>query len=307
MRNGNGGLWAAIFVCGSDCDFQPFVKQGRGSPLPQSEGVFSSELSNEELAMTDRVLPLSGVYNFRRFGAYETLQGTMVRDGLYRSGQFSRATQDDHAIMDDLNIKVVADLRRPREREAEPSHWPEREHVTVLASDHAGHAEPPHLVFLRESDLSLDSIRGFMTETYRRLPFDKGNKAVFKAGFEALAQSEADDGFIVHCAAGKDRTGIFCAFLLMELGVDAETAREDYMMTNTAVDYDELAPIFAKRIKDGLGKDVGDQEIRAFLGVDGNYLSAALEEVGDPRVYLREELGLSEGTLAALHARLIAS
>lgn len=257
--------------------------------------------------MTDRVLPLSGVYNFRRFGAYDTRQGTQVRDGLYRSGQFSRATEDDHAIMDGLNIKVVADLRRPRERSVEPSHWPEREAVTVLASDHAGDAEPPHLAFMRESDMSLESIRGFMTETYRRLPFDPGNKAVFKAGFEALAQSEPEDGFIVHCAAGKDRTGLFCAFLLMELGVDADTARDDYLMTNTAVNYDELAPAIAKRIKDNLGKDVGLTEMRAFLGVDGDYLTAALDVVQDPSTYLRQELGLSETTLTALHERLIQS
>jgi len=254
--------------------------------------------------MSDRVLPLAGVYNFRRFGAYELANGGRVRDGLFRSGQFSRATDDDHAVMDGLNIKVVADLRRPRERETEPSHWPAREGVTVLASDHAGHAEPPHLVFLRESDLTLDSIRGFMTETYRRLPFDPGNKAVFKAGFEALALSDPDDGFIVHCAAGKDRTGIFCAFLLTELGVDPEQAREDYLMTNTAVDFDALAPIFTRRIKEGLGKDVGDTEIRAFLGVENAYLDAALKAVGDPKVYLRETLGLSEATLEALHGRL---
>ena len=257
--------------------------------------------------MSDRVLPLSGVYNFRRFGLYDTADGARVRDGLYRSGQFSRATADDHAVMDGLNIKVVADLRRPREREAEPSHWPEREGVTVLASDHAGHAEPPHLVFLRESDMSLASIRGFMTETYKRLPFDPGNKAVFKAGFEALAEADDDHGFIVHCAAGKDRTGIFCAFLLMELGVDADTAREDYLMTNTAVDFDQLVPLFSKRLKDNFGKDVGETEMRAFLGVDGDYLTAALEAVGDPHTYLRQELGLSEPVIEALHRRLKAA
>jgi len=254
--------------------------------------------------MTDRVLPLSGVHNFRRFGGYEASGGALVSDRLYRSGQFSRATPDDHAMLDALNIRIVADLRRPREREAEPSHWPEREGVRVLASDHAGHDEPPHLVFLRESDMSLDSIRTFMTQTYKRLPFDPGNQSVFRAGFEALAEAGNDDGFVVHCAAGKDRTGIFCAFLLMELGVDAGVAKDDYLMTNTAVDYDRLVPHYAKMIRKGLGKEVGDKEMRAFLGVDADYLTAAMEAVGDPRVYLREELGLSESVLAALRDRL---
>jgi len=93
--------------------------------------------------MSERVLPLSGVYNFRRFGAYEAADGGHVADRLYRSGQFSRATPEDQARLDGLNIQVVADLRRPREREAEPSFWVQRPRVKVLASDHAGHAEPP--------------------------------------------------------------------------------------------------------------------------------------------------------------------
>ena len=254
--------------------------------------------------MTDRVLPLAGVYNFRHFGAYPLNGGGQVRDRLYRSGQFSRATAEDVQALDGLNIKVVADLRRPRERELEPSHWGESDAVTVLSSDHAGHAEPPHLAFLRESDLTLDNIRGFMQKTYERLPFDPGNKAVFKAGFEALAHSDPEDGFVVHCAAGKDRTGIFCAFLLLELGVDADAVREDYLMTNTAVDYDELAPRFAKRIREGMGRDVGDREIRAFLGVEESYLDTAMDAVGDVPGYLRGELGLSDAVIAQLHERL---
>ena len=254
--------------------------------------------------MTDRVLPLAGVYNFRHFGAYPLQSGGKVRDRLFRSGQFSRATEDDVQTLAGLNIRYVADLRRPREREAEPSHWVDHDGVTILSSDHAGHAEPPHLAFLRESDLTLDNIRGFMMQTYQRLPFDAGNKAVFKAGFEALAQSDVEDGFVVHCAAGKDRTGIFCALLLTELGVDPEAVREDYLMTNTAVDYDELAPRFAKRIRDTMGRDVGDREIRAFLGVEGDYLTTALDAMGDVSGYLRNELGWSETVIAQLHERL---
>ncbi|MFN3835515.1 MAG: tyrosine-protein phosphatase [Glycocaulis sp.] len=255
--------------------------------------------------MSDRVLPLEGVHNFRRFGELPASDGTRVRAGLYRSGQFSRATPGDREAMDALGIRIVADLRRPREREMEPSHWPEREGVTVLASDHAGSAEPPHLVFLRESDFTEESIRGFMTETYRRLPFDPGNKWVFEQGFRALADAEPDHGFIVHCAAGKDRTGLFCAFLLTELGVDEEAVRADYLMTNSAVNFDRIIPAIARRLKDDLGKEAGERELRAFLGVEAGYYDAAMEAVGDPRAYLRNELGLDEATLTRLRERLL--
>ncbi|MFW6412561.1 MAG: tyrosine-protein phosphatase, partial [Oceanicaulis sp.] len=57
-----------------------------------------------------RLIPLSGVHNFRRFGAYDTADGRRVRDGLYRSGQFSRATPEDVETLAGLNVTTVADL-----------------------------------------------------------------------------------------------------------------------------------------------------------------------------------------------------
>ncbi len=255
--------------------------------------------------MTERVFPLSGVHNFRRFGAYPGSDGRSVRDTLFRSGQFSRATDDDHAVLDGLNVTVVADLRRPSEREAEPSHWPGREGVTVIESDHAGPAEAPHLRFLREEALTFDSIRRFMTETYRRLPFDEGNQHVFREGVKALAEAGDEDGFIVHCAAGKDRTGIFCALVLWEAGVDHDTVVDDYLMTNTAVDFDRIAGVMRERLAQKYGREFGDAELRAFLGVDGDYLDAAIEVMGDPSRYLREALGLSEDVLARMRDRLL--
>lgn len=254
--------------------------------------------------MSDRVLRLEGVHNFRKFGSYALGTGGTVRDGLYRSGQFSRATPADLETMDGLSIRLVADLRRPREREAEPSHWTSRAGVTVLASDHGGAAEPPHLVFLRESDMSRESIRGFMTDTYRRLPFDPGNQWVFANGLRQLADSKPGEGFIVHCAAGKDRTGLFCALLLTALGVDEEAVREDYLMTNTAVDFDRLVPAVGKRLEETLGKTAGHEELRAFLGVDAAYYDAAMEAIGDQRAYLRDALGLEDAVLDRLRENL---
>lgn len=253
-----------------------------------------------------RVFPLSGVHNFRRFGAYDVADGRSVSDRLYRSGQFSRATDEDRRTLGDLNIKVVADLRRPSEREAEPSFWPEVEGVRVIESHHGGPAEAPHLRFLREAELTFDSIRQFMTETYRRLPFDEGNQHVFREGVKALADGEADQGFVVHCAAGKDRTGIFCALVLWELGVDHDTVIDDYLMTNTVVDFDKIAAVMRERLSAKYGREFGDAELKAFLGVDGDYLDAALEVMGDPKAYLRTELGLDEAVLARLRERLLA-
>ena len=207
--------------------------------------------------------------------------------------------------MGDLNIKVVADLRRPSEREAEPSYWPDEPGVRVIESQFGGPAEAPHLRFLREEELTFDSIRQFMTETYRRLPFDEGNQFVFKEGIKALAAGEDGDGFIVHCAAGKDRTGIFCALILWELGVDDETVLDDYLMTNTAVDFELIAKVMRERLSAKYKREFGDAELKAFLGVSEDYMRAALDEMGDPRTYIREGLGIDDKTLDQMRQRLL--
>ena len=256
--------------------------------------------------MTQRVLDLAGVYNFRRFGAYDAADGRKVRPGLYRSGQFSRATDQDRKTLDDLGVTVVADLRRPSERAAEPSHWPQQPGVTVIESDHAGPAEAPHIVFLREADLTFDTIREFMTSTYRRLPFDAGNQHVFREGVKALAERGEDEAFIVHCAAGKDRTGLFCALVLTEAGVDHDTVVDDYLMTNRVVDFDAVANAMRGRLEDKYGRAFRHEELKAFMGVDPDYLDAALEEMGDPRRYLRDVLGLDEAMLERMRDRVLA-
>ena len=254
--------------------------------------------------MQTRHTPLEGVHNFRTFGGYRCEDGTLF-EGLYRSGQFSRASETDRKTLEALGVKVVADLRRPKERDIEPSWWGDLDGVSVLASDHVGDKEPPHFVFLRESDLTVENVQAFMRKTYRRLPYDKGNVAIFKSAIEALAHSDRDAGFIVHCAAGKDRTGLFCAFLKAELGVSYQDILDDYMATNTAVDFDAIMPGYHQRIKDEFDRTMDDDAMRAFLGVEAEYLDAAFDEIKDPCEYWREAVGVSEADLKKLRQRLV--
>ncbi|WP_339332952.1 tyrosine-protein phosphatase, partial [uncultured Maricaulis sp.] len=96
-----------------------------------------------------RITPLAGVHNFRHFHGYDGLDGARVKEGLYRSGHFSRASEEDWSHIGGLGIQVVADLRKPRERSNEPSNWPDPIAPRVLASDKGDCGEPPPLRFLR--------------------------------------------------------------------------------------------------------------------------------------------------------------
>lgn len=250
-----------------------------------------------------RVTSLDGVHNFRHWHGYAGQDGARVREGLYRSGHFARSSETDRDFFRGLGITVVADLRRPSEREREPSPWVDDPGLRVISSDQNNHAVPPHVQFLRERDVTRASVRDYMLSAYRRLPMEEGNQAVFREGFRALASGEADGGLLVHCAAGKDRTGIFCALVLRELGVDDETILDDYLLTNRAVDFDVLVPRVRGWMKEQHDLDMADDQVKAFLGVDADYLAEAFQTMGPADDYLQGVLGLSEVELDALRQR----
>ena len=130
-----------------------------------------------------------------------------------------------------------------------------------------------------------------------------GNQSVFRDGFRALANGEADNGLLVHCAAGKDRTGIFCALVLGELGVSDADIMADYLMTNDAVDFDALIPNVQKSLKDGFGVEMPADEMRVFLGVQKEFLDEAHRVIGPRETYLRDVLGITDEERDALRAR----
>src|SRR3546814_11000565 len=77
--------------------------------------------------LADRVLPLSGVHNFRDYGGYGVEGGGRLRDGsLWRSAQHAEADDDDLAAIDALGIETIIDLRGDDEREAPPCSSEER-------------------------------------------------------------------------------------------------------------------------------------------------------------------------------------
>ncbi|MHA6287517.1 tyrosine-protein phosphatase [Maricaulis sp. CAU 1757] len=250
-----------------------------------------------------RVTPLEGVHNFRHFHDYPAADGRRVRAGLYRSGQFSRASEADREHLAGLGLRVVADLRKRRERDNEPSAWSDALKLKVIASDLGDEGEPPHLQFLRKGVSRAEEVEAYMLSAYQRIPMEACNQEVFRGAYRALASGEADGGFLVHCAAGKDRTGIFCALVLSELGVARGDVVEDYLLTNHAVDFDAIVPRIQERSEARYGVTMPDELMRVFLGVDARYLDAAFEAMGDLNRYVVDTLGIRPDERAALRAR----
>lgn len=258
-------------------------------------------IASAQRAENIRRLPLDGAPNFRDLGGYATAAGRHVRWGqVYRSGQLAQLTDKDYAYLARLGISAVCDFRRDDERQAAPTHWrgtnpPEILWLPAVAGSNSG----PGPTAAVAAGPSTTEVAASMRAAYEQivLTFGRSYRVV-------LQRILADSGpTLYHCSAGKDRTGVFSAVLLLLLGVPRETVFEDYLLTNRYVGTPEQIAATAGRLK------TSPEAVRALLIADRSYLETALQAIdrkfGSLDNYRRTELGLSDQDLARLKARLL--
>ncbi len=256
----------------------------------------------------DRLIAFDRVLNFRDFGGWDTMDGAKVTRGkLFRSAAFSEATEADIARLDAMEMDFLVDLRRPEERRYEPNKWP-GESVPVFVNDEGaeGVALPPHLVALMQGDLTAASTRAYMMSLYQEIPFDPRLISLYRDWFGQLAEGKTG---VIHCAAGKDRTGIACALTLIALGVDDETVFADYEFTNAAVDLEKRMLKIQARMEERLSRKLDPEALRPMLGVEVGYLRNALDAIeakyGSALNYMERELGVGAHEREALKRKLV--
>lgn len=231
--------------------------------------------------MDNRIYTFDGVRNFRDFGGYAGFDGRKIKQGvLFRSAQFGDATEIDMEKLDQLNIRVQADLRRPDERERQGHRWP-MQGVQVFSSDKGSASHAPHVRFLTEVAVDAEKAEGWMVEYYLEAPFREQHVETYKAWFNALLNLNDGQAAVVNCSAGKDRTGILCALTHHILGVDTETMFEDYLLTNEAAKVEERLPEMAQMFNANIKKAYDDDVYRPFIGVRRIYLENAFAAIAD--------------------------
>lgn len=184
-----------------------------------------------------RILNLSGGFNFRDLGGYESESHAKIKwHKLVRSGYLTNLTETDLERLRRYGIRIIVDLRS----KSEIAHFPDQLH-----EDFQYISMPIFKEDQTESASSLQRIRqmyakseqsGFqkMMRSYRKMAIDEHAKKDYRKFFDLLLDSGADNGVLFHCSAGKDRTGMCTILLLAALGVKMETIREDYLLTNFA-------------------------------------------------------------------------
>lgn len=250
-----------------------------------------------------RVLPLDGVHNFRDYGDYQVAGGRRVKAGLlWRSAQHGEASGADLEAIHRLGIAHVIDLRGPSEREAKPClrHPDFSANVWTYPEETAGlalHTEAANGV------VSADEARAAMLRLYEGIAFRPNLIPMLRLYFELLARG--DGASLVHCVAGKDRTGFAVALLQRILGVDPEAVIADYMLTNTASKLEER--IASEAFRDLPRYAAFDAAtIRTLWGVEADYLQAAFDAIAAryPTLdgYLAQVLELDQAKLDTLRS-----
>ncbi len=256
-----------------------------------------------------RILAFEGVDNFRDYGDYATHHGARLTRGvLYRSAHHARATDADLRKMAALGLATIVDLRRKSERDRDPNRRPTPCAARVIENDIGDVGVAPHMTFVASQELTPESVRGFMIEEYRRIPFEPRHLDLYRRYFQAVAAAEGP--VVIHCAAGKDRTGLLAALTHKVVGVHDDDIYEDYLLTNSAARIEERAPTVQQTIRDNSGRTPSLAAVRAFLGVLPDYLDAAFAEIdsghGALDAYLERALGVDADMKARIRARLLA-
>lgn len=256
-----------------------------------------------------RVLPFQTIDNFRDYGDYATAAGRRIAPRrLLRSAHHAKASDEDLARMAELNVATVVDLRHPQERAYQPSRRPEGFSGAVIETAvTSAQTEAPHIAFLRENDLTEESGRTYMMSAYRRIPFEPAHLDLFSRYFASLAEGEGP--VLIHCAAGKDRTGILAALTHHVLGVGHDDLMEDYLLTNRVVRLEERAPEIAEMLHKHFGRRPSASAVVAFMGVAPDFLDAAFDEIaarhGSLDAYL-SDLGVDQRRRDQIAERLLA-
>lgn len=250
-----------------------------------------------------RFLRLEGVRNARDLGGYRTRDGRTVRWGrVYRTGALGEATPRDIDALVARGIRVVCDLRSGPERVAAPDHWLEAAGIAVWGQPAAEEVGDSHAL-LRACLVDAERTRAVMTQAYRAMPYLQ--TAAFGAVFARLARGETP--LLLHCSAGKDRSGGAAALLLLALGVPGDTVLEDYLLSNE--DFDGLCRDFLRNPRHAAAHGDAARAWLPLIDSDPGYIAALLEAVysrhDTVEDYLAAELGIGAGELAALRGHLL--
>ncbi|RFZ75614.1 protein-tyrosine-phosphatase [Lacrimispora amygdalina] len=260
----------------------------------------------------NQILFTDNIANFRDLGGCPVQGGKQVKPGhFYRSSVLSKLQQEELDLLSDLNIQMIVDFRSPSEVRSEPDVVPPRcQYYNFSAIDFGTESDSAEvnsdmksiMMAVIEKKIQLDNTES-LTAQYEAMAADS---SAFRQMFQ-LIKANPKAPLLFHCAAGKDRTGVAAALILLCLGSTEETIIEDYLLSNM------YRAAENERIIKELSEATQDKALlNAFLvllGVDAAYLHAFFSKVqelyGNWDSYFEQAISLSPVERAQMKERYL--
>lgn len=252
---------------------------------------------------------LSGAANFRDIGGYKTTDGHKIRSHvIFRSGELSGLNASDQHLLESLRIRYEIDIRTDKERAEAPTRWGKNAPEAIAISvGEARNADPARSVASSAAELKnpADAQRYLQQATIRI-----ATQGAAEIGEVMRRLARGDEPAVIHCSAGKDRTGVTVAVLMTLLGAPRDAVEREYVRS------DEAAGQQLERMKarERTGTPSGflsldPAVLRTLLGAKTEYLEAAFraidEQYGSFDAYTRNGLKITPDQIQALRAKLL--
>lgn len=251
--------------------------------------VLSAMGEQADLEPPQRPTPLLHAPNFRDLGGIETTDGRRVRSGrLFRSGVFDRLDDTDRSVLRAIGLRTAIDLRSDDERAAR---------VNALPADVDEMHQPVADVSAHPTTIMERLLRGD-TEGLGAQTLIRGNRYFVERQAGSFGNvvrrmlSPANQPVVVHCTAGKDRTGFAVACVLWAFGVDHEAVIADYLRTNEI-----MHERHRRTLTEAAAAGISIGPLEEMLVVRRDYLdeahAAAVEHFGSIEAFLRDGLAIT--------------
>ena len=261
---------------------------------------FVLDFGDRRLVVAEREVALPSGVNFRDVGGYRTADGRAVRWGqVYRGGSLADLSDEDVAALGRMGLRLACDLRSPDEVARHPDRLPHgASHVHRPIIGEVSRLRRVVTLYRKRH-----RVQELLEEVYRVMLDQNGTTF---AGVLRLAADPANRPLVIHCTAGKDRTGLAVALLLLALGVPEETVIADYTLSNRAFE------VLAGRMRPEMSRlysfGFGEVQLRPFLLAEARTLHGALaylrRRYGSLEWYL-QRAGLDDGVVERLRAELL--
>jgi protein-tyrosine phosphatase len=250
---------------------------------------------------------LVGAENFRDLGGLAAEDGRRLRKGaLLRSDRLCDLTHADWRVLAQAELATICDLRSNAERERHPNAVPETIRAKVLEFDIHNDLRADQRLVGRLSQMptaagAVEVMSGIYSD------FPREFVAVLRVIRDHLLAGGTP--LLIHCTAGKDRTGFVVAVLLRMLGIAPEQIEADYIASRGWLCSTRRRGAMARHLSESVPAPTMDAVLDAVLDARPSYLRAAFaalsHDFGSFERYVSDTIGVSDAQRDQLSLTLL--